>query len=160
MAYTAATTAAAGQYMQVKVTRTGRIKEPNLSNSRMADIGHDIVAAQLLRWSKGINAYGQPAKQLSKKYFFVKKKVTGQWRPFRDNKMTGALVKNFSLRKATQNEIRAEPTQRLTRMESLRAEQYDHMTGFADSDLDVMGKSMGAAYTQWSKTAWQATQGG
>ena len=157
MAFQPATVAAGQTYMKIQVKRGGRTKPPVLDNAQLTYIGKHMVVAQLVRWANGINADGAPAKPLSKRYFFVKRYVTGQQRPIRDNKITGALVKNFQLRKAAQGTIRAEPTQRLTRQHSNRAEQYQQMTGFAPSDTVSLLKNVGDQYQKWAAGAWVQT---
>jgi hypothetical protein len=153
--WTPSTAREAGAYLAVEVKRGGRMQPPNLPDAKLKYIGERMVAAQLDRWSKGVNANGQAAKPLTRRYFFVKKYITGQWRPIRDNNLTGRLVKNFSLRKAQGKVIRAEPTQRLTRMESARCEQYDHMTGFSATDELVVFRSTVEAYSDYVQQAWK-----
>jgi len=155
MAYYSSTVRGAAAYMSVKVKKGGRMKPPNLDNGQLTAIGNEMVRAQLARWAKGVNADGQPAKPLSRRYMFIKKKVTGQARPKRDNNITGALVKNFQLRRANEGRIRAEPTQRLTRQQSMRAEQYDQMTGFAPTDEATVLAAATFQYGGYTRTSWQ-----
>jgi hypothetical protein len=140
--------------LKIKVTQTGRIKPPNLDNGQLTAIGNDMVAAQKERWSKGINAEGNPAKPLSKRYLFIKKKFTGASRPIRDMKMTGQTLANFSLRKAVNGVIRAENSTRETRRRALRSQQVEEMIGFAGSDQVVVFREALDQYGSWLKRAW------
>jgi hypothetical protein len=142
----------AGTGIQVK--QTGRVRPANLDNGVLTAIGKHMVAEQLIRWAKGINADGNKAKPLSKKYFFLKRAYSGNTRPIRDNKMTGALVQNFQLRKANDGQIRAEPTRRLTRAHAQRAEQYENMIGFSGPEINSLFKDAQVAYGQWLQKAW------
>lgn len=143
--------------VQVKVTKRGRIRAPNLDNGALTSIGRAMVKAQLLRWAAGVNADGQPAKPLSKRYGFQKSAFRGleKGAAIRDNKMTGALVDNFTLRKAIQGKIRAEPTQRSAREHATKAQRYDQMIGFAQSDIEVVYSKTIDQYVRWTGTAFE-----
>jgi hypothetical protein len=145
--------------LQVKVKRTGRLRKPNLDNGPLTAIGNEMVKAQLARWAASIDAEGNKAKWLTMKYVFIKQKFTGVNRPKRDNKMTGALVKNFTLRKATAGVIRAEPTQRLTRLHAMRSQGYEEMIGFAGNDQLVVFRGAEREYGNFLKTAWVPVSG-
>jgi hypothetical protein len=143
----------------IKVGRTGRFRPPKLDNGELTFIGKAMVDAQLERWSKGINSDGNFARPLSKKYFFQKRKFRGMDNAIRDNYMTGALVKNFTLRKAMDGQIRAEPTQRVTRQHAVKLQQYEQMIGFSPSDIDVVFRAASAQYAKYASSAWQETTG-
>jgi len=157
MAFRGSTVSAGLAYLSVKVKQAGRMKPPNLDNAVLTAIGKEMVAEQLARWAKGINADGAPAKPLSKKYTFIKKYVTGKHVPIRDNYMTGALVHNFQLRKATDGVIRAEPTQRMTRQHSIRSDLYVQMTGFSPPETVKILKNVGEGYQKYINKGWQPT---
>jgi hypothetical protein len=145
--------------MQIKVKRTGRVRKPQLDNSNLTEIGRVMVEAQKKRWSQAVNTSGNPAKKLSVKYLFVKRKALGGGTPKRDMKMTGALVANFQLRKAMNNVIRAEPTSRMGRLHATRSQQYEDMIGFAGSDQNAVFRSTLAQYGTWVKKAWVPISG-
>lgn len=140
--------------LKVKVKRTGRVKEPNLSDPQLKAIGEEMVTAQKLRWTKAVNAEGNAAKKLSVKYFFIKRKVRGNPRPVRDMYLSGATVKNFSLRKASGGQIRAENTSRATRKSATGANSIDQMIGFAGSDQNSLFKASQLQYGIYLQRAW------
>ena len=140
--------------LKIKVKQTGRVRVPNLSDPQLKAIGDAMVAAQKARWAKAIDADGQPAKKLSVKYFFEKRKYKGGGTPVRDMNMTGATVANFSLRRAAQNQIRAENTTRAARAHALRAQSYEEMIGFAVSDARVVITESQNQYGEYVKRAW------
>jgi hypothetical protein len=144
--------------VSVKVKRTGRVKAPNLDQGPMTRIGNAMVAAQLERWSKGINAEGNPAKKLSVKYAIIKQKTLHK-KAIRDMRMTGALAENFKLRKAIGNEIRAENTSRMGRLHANRAQGYDQMIGFAGSDQTAVFREAQTEYGKWLTQAWVPLNG-
>jgi hypothetical protein len=145
--------------VQIKVGRTGRFRPPKLDNGELTFIGNQMVEAQLKRWAEGIDADGNFARPLSKKYFFQKRRFRGIDTAIRDNYMTGALVKNFTLRKAIDGVIRAEPTQRITRQHAVKAQQYAQMIGFSPSDIDVVFRAAASQYAKYASSAWQETTG-
>jgi hypothetical protein len=140
--------------VKVKVKQTGRIRAPRLDNGQLTLIGHRMVATQKARWANGVDASGNTAKPLSKKYTFIKKKYRGVNRPIRDNQMTGVLVANFTLRKAIDNQIRAENTSRAGRAHANRAQGFDEMIGFSGPDQVDLFRSVQAEYGNWAKKAW------
>jgi hypothetical protein len=121
--------------ISVKVTRSGKILPARLDNGGLTRIGDSMVELQLKRWSLGLNAEGNAGKPLRPKPFAIKReylKKKGDRRAvIRDNNMTGALRNSFSLRKAINGTIRAEPTTRNGRSHANRAQGYDQMIGFA-----------------------------
>jgi len=139
--------------VKIKVKQTGRIKAPNLSDPQLKLIGTAMVREQKLRWSKGINAEGNQAKKLSVKYAIIKQKTLHK-RPIRDMQMTGGVVTNFMLRKASAGTIRAENTTRLERAKAMRAQSYDEMIGFAGSDQIVVFNESLKQYGTWIQKAW------
>ena len=145
--------------VKVKVKQTGRVKAPRLDNGQLTKIGNLMVKTQKERWAKGLNASGNNAKPLSKKYTFIKKKFRGVNRPLRDNQMTGVLVANFTLRKAIDNVIRAENTSREARAHANRAQGFDEMIGFSGPDQVDLFRSVQAEYGAWAKKAWFQIRG-
>ncbi|HEY1242180.1 MAG TPA: hypothetical protein VGF16_16565 [Bryobacteraceae bacterium] len=140
--------------LQVQVKQSGRVRPARLDNGVLTAIGNEMVKRQLERWSKGINADGNQAKPLGKKYFFVKKAYLRQEHPIRDNRFTGALAANFQLRKAIDGVIRAEPTQRATRAAAAKADQYEQMIGFSGPEINEILKESVGAYGDWVEKAW------
>lgn len=142
-----------GDFIKVEVKKTGRVRGPNLSDPQLAVIGAKMVAEQKARWARAVDATGQPAIKLSVRYAIIKQAVLHK-RPKRDMSMTGATVKNFTLRKAANGVIRAENTTRLERAKALRANSYDQMIGFAVTDAKVVFDETKAQYGDYAKTAW------
>ena len=122
--------------MKVKY-KGGRIRTPKLTDPALIRIGNATVAEQKARWAKGMSANGVPAKKLSVRYAIIKQQKLHK-RPIRDNQMTGALIANFSLRKATNDVIRAENTTRMARQHANQSQQYEEMIGFALTDARVV----------------------
>jgi hypothetical protein len=143
----------AGPTLNIKVTKTGRVRGPNLSNPSLRIIGDKMVAEQKARWSRSYNASGMPAKKLSIKYAIIKQKYTHK-RAVRDMVMTGATLANFTLRKAAEGRIRAENTTRLQRKSALRANLYDQMIGFALTDTKVVFDEATVQFGIYAGTAW------
>lgn len=140
--------------VKVKVTKSGRVKGPNLEDPQLKAIGDEMVRVQKLRWNDGINASGNQAKKLSFKYFKEKQKYTGQVSPIRDMSMTGDTVKNFTLRRAAQGQLRAENTSRLARQKATRAQTAEEMIGFAGSDQIAIFKASQLQYGIYVTKAW------
>lgn len=140
--------------VKVKVKKSGRVKGPNLEDPQLTEIGNEMVRVQKLRWNDGIDAEGNQAKKLSFKYFKEKQKFTGQPSPIRDMSMTGDTVKNFTLRRAAQGQIRAENTSRLARSKALRSQDYEEMIGFAGSDQIAIFKATQLQYGIYVQKAW------
>lgn len=138
----------------VRVKRSGRVRGANLDQGALTYIGRLMVQAQKQRWSKGITAEDQAAPKLSKKYLFEKRKKRGVHRPIRDMHLTGETIANFQLRKAVNNIIRAEPTQRETRRRAMRSVSYAAMIGFASSDSRVVFNAAKLKYGQALSKAW------
>lgn len=142
--------------VRIKVKQTGRVKKPKLDQGKLTLIGTDMVDAQKARWAKHINAYGNTAKPLSKKYTFIKKKALGiRGRPYRDMKgIEGLVIPNFMLRKAINGQIRAENTTRKARQHARQAQHYDEMIGFSGPEQVAILKDVKALYKAYSATAW------
>lgn len=139
--------------LKVRVTKTGRVRGPNLSDPQLKAVGDAMVAAQLERWSKAINADGNPAKKLSVRYAIIKQKSLGK-KPVRDMSMTGMTVANFKLRKAAQGVIRAENSTRMARAHATRASLYEQMIGFAGTDQVAIFRASQEQYGKWLQKAW------
>jgi hypothetical protein len=139
--------------VNIKVVQTGRVRGPNLSDPQLKAIGDAMVAEQKSRWAQAKNADGQPAKKLSVKYAIIKQKTLHR-RAVRDMSMTGATIKNFTLRKAANGTIRAENTTRLERQKAQRANVYEQMIGFAVTDARVVFAEAQQEYGQYVETAW------
>jgi hypothetical protein len=143
---------------KIKVKRTGRIKKPALDNGKLTLIGNEMVAQQQYRWAKGLNAYGNKAKPLGKRYVFIKRKATGNPRPIRDQKLTGVLLENFKLRKAMNGVIRAENTTRIARQHARQAQGYDEMIGLSGPEQVNILKSVKNEYSALIAKAWVRIQ--
>lgn len=143
-----------GPSLKIKVKKSGRVKGPNLSDPQLNAIGEEMLRVQKQRWDDGLNAQGNTAKKLSFRYFKEKQKFTGQSSPIRDMTMTGETVKNFTLRRASQGQIRAENTSRLARSKATRAQSYDEMIGFASTDQTAVFKATQLQYGIYVKEAW------
>lgn len=144
--------------VNIQVKKTGRIRGPNLSDPQLKVIGDKMVAAQKDRWSRVVDATGQPAAKLSVRYAIIKQAVLHK-RAVRDMCMTGQTIKNFTLRKAANGTIRAENTTRLERQKAMRANSYDQMIGFANTDAQVVFAEAQAQYGQYLNTAWIPVDG-
>lgn len=140
--------------LRVSTKYTGLIRPPKLDNGQMTKIGREMVAAQLKRWSQALDVTGNPAKMLSMKYMFEKKKFTHTSRPLRDMKMTGRTIANFQLRKAIDMTIRAENTTRLERDKARRAQKAGNMIGFAPTDQITVFRAVNREYGDWATRAW------
>jgi hypothetical protein len=140
--------------VKIKVKRTGRVRTPQLIDPQMKAIGEEMVAAQKERWRDAISANGVPAKKLSVKYFIEKRKYHGGGTPVRDMNMTGRTIKNFQLRKATVDKIRAENTTRNERAKAMRAQNYEEMIGFSIQDAQAVISEAKHQYGQYVRKAW------
>jgi hypothetical protein len=139
--------------VNITVKKAGRVRGPDLSDPQLKAIGDLMVAEQKARWARAYDASGQPAKKLSVRYAIIKQAVLHK-RPVRDMRMTGKTIENFTLRKAANGRIRAENTTRLERAKALRANSYDQMIGFANTDAKVVFDETRAQYGQYVNTAW------
>jgi hypothetical protein len=140
--------------VNMSVVQSGALKKPTLDNGQLTRIGAQMVKDQLARWAKHQNAYGNEAKPLSRRYLFIKNKIRKQSRSYRDNYLTGLLVSNFTLRKAINNQIRAENTSRKARDHAAGAQQYDEMIGFSGPEQVTIIKNAQAEYGQYLIRAW------
>lgn len=137
-----------------KVKKSGRIKPPNLDHGKLTEIGLQMVAAQKKRWELGLNASGNRAKPLTKRYAFLKRGIRRIQNPVRDMYLTGLTRDNFGLRKAIDNQIRAENTSRETRKRAQRSQNYEQMIGFSGQDQVAVFKASLTAYGEYLKKAW------
>ena len=140
----------------VKVTlkKSGRLKPPVLTDPVLTKIGEEIVRKQKERWSKSVSANGDKAAPLSKPYLFRKAKIRRTNRPVRDMHLTGLLRDNFTLRKAANGIIRAEPTSREGRKHATSANAKDQMIGFSGTDVKTVYDETSAAYGKLAKEMW------
>lgn len=146
----------AGQPVTGKV-KSGRFKKPVLDNHALTHMGESLVAQQKNRWAKSLNAFDQNSRPLSKKYMFVKAKIRRTNRPRRDLHLTGLLLSNFTLRKAVNGTIRAEPTSREARKHASSANEKDQMIGFAATDIRRAMDEANAAFGSLCKKLWYPT---
>lgn len=147
----------AGVRFKINVDKSGQINQPDLTPEQLKYIGDEMVRAQKARWAKGINAFDQTALPLHR--VTAKGKVTYGRKPIRDMQMTGLTVENFTLRKWTMQEIRAENTSREGRRHARQAQWFDKMIGLAPSDKDAIFAAAYRAYGVYLKRAWRPTSG-
>lgn len=140
--------------VKIEVKKTGRIRAPVLDHGALTRIGTEMLAAQKQRIGRGLNTSDSQAKPLSKPYLFKKAKIRRTNRPIRDLKLTGLLMENFTLRKAANGIVRAEPTSREARKHALAAVEKDAMIGFAGSDLKTVYEGAEEQYGQLAKKMW------
>jgi hypothetical protein len=138
---------------QINVTKSGRIRGPNLSDPQLKAIGEKMVADQKARWASATNASGQPAQKLSVRYAIIKQAVLHK-RAKRDMSMTGKTIANFTLRKAANDTIRAENTTRLERQKAMRANGYDQMIGFTVQEVYQIAADSQTQFGRYVETAW------
>jgi len=140
--------------LNVRVTKSGKVKKATLDQGPLTAIGEKMVAAQKLRWSKGIDANDQGAKPLSKRYLFIKQKIRGVHRPIRDMHLSGETLANFGLRKAINGVIRAENSTRKTRARAQGAQAFAQMIGLSGTDQIVVFNEAQRQYGEALKQAW------
>ena len=141
--------------VQIRVKQTGRVRKPNLDNGDMTAIGQEMVAAQKARWAAGVNADGAKARPLSRRYTYIKAKVRRTNRPIRDMHLSGILLNNFTLRKAINNVIRAEPTSRVARDQHAKpANKIEQMIGFSGSDIKASYDEIAKRYGDLARRMW------
>jgi hypothetical protein len=142
---------------QIKVDKSGYIAPPLLTDVQLKDIGNVMVQAQKERWSHGINAQDQKARPLAK--VTAKGKATFGKNPIRDMDMTGVVRQNFTLRKWTMSNIRAENTSRAGRMHARKAQIFERMIGISPRDRDIIFAHAYRAYGFYLQSAWRPTNG-
>lgn len=141
--------------VNLSVVKSGYIAKPTLDNSKLTRIGAGMVREQLARWAKHKNAYGNTAKPLSKRYTFIKKRVLGIARPYRDMRgLEGLVIPNFTLRKAANGQIRAENTTRKARQHARQAQGYDEMIGLSGPEQVSILRHVNSEYKALSVRAW------
>lgn len=137
----------------IKVKRTGRVRPPTLDDPQLKAIGDKMVAEQKARWARATDAAGQSAQKLSVRYAIIKQAILHK-KAVRDMSMTGATVKNFQLRKASNGTIRAENTTRLERSKARRANGYEQMIGFALTDAKIVFDASQTEFGTYVNRAW------
>jgi len=142
---------------KMATTQTGELLPPNLTSPQLKAIGQVMVRAQKDRWSRGINADDHSARPLHK--VTAKGKSTYGAKPIRNMVMTGLMEENFTLRKATMTEIRAENTSREARKHARQAQWFEQMIGISPSDRDAIFAATYRAYSAYLKRAWKPKNG-
>lgn len=142
---------------KISVPLSGQLAPPLLSQSQMVDIGQAMVTAQKDRWAKGINAAGVTAAPLHR--VTAKAKRTFGKKPIRDMNMTGLVRNNFTLRKATATEVRAECTSSEARRHARSAQRFEQMIGFAPQDELAVFAHAYRAYGLYLQRAWRPSRG-
>jgi len=145
--------------VKVSVKQKGRVRPPRLDGGVLQGIGEVMVERQKERWSKHVNAAGNTAKPLSKRYTFIKKNFLKKQgiiigAPYRDVKLTGLLIENFQLRKAINGVIRAENTTKKARDHANGMQGQEEMIGFSGPEQMAAFRNFQAFYGQWVKRAW------
>jgi hypothetical protein len=142
---------------KVSVPQSGSLRTPQLTEGQMRGLGEMMVDTQKERWSRGINAAGQSAKPLHR--VTAKGKRTFGKQPIRDMNMTGLVRRNFTLRKATPTEIRAENTSREGRRHARQAQWFEPMIGLAPQDEVAIVAHAYRAYGLYIQRAWRPSRG-
>ena len=142
---------------RIAVTESGYLTAPVLSPEQLRYIGDGMVAAQKNRWLHGVNAQDAPAKPL--RPVTAKGKVTYGAQPIRNMLMTGLMMGNFRLTRASGQVIRAENTSRNARMHARKAQSFETMIGFAPSDENTIFRLAYQAYGIYLERAWRRTRG-
>jgi len=140
--------------VKITVKKRGFFRAPKLDNGTLTQIGIEMVAAQKARWARAENADGTKAKPLSKKYIFQKAKIRRTNRPVRDLHLSGTLLENFSLRKAINGLVRANPTSRKAIEHARLGQEKEAMIGFAPSDIRVVGEAAEKAFADLTQRLW------
>jgi hypothetical protein len=140
--------------VSIKVKKTGRFKAPVLDHGQLTQVGTTMVEEQKRRWSQSVNADGGRAAPLSKPYLFRKAKIRKTNRPVRDLHLTGLLLSNFTLRKAINGVVRAEPTSRKGREHATSANRKDQMIGFSGQDVQAIYTETQKQYGALAKKLW------
>lgn len=140
--------------VNIAVKKRGYFRAAKLDNGVLTHIGNEMVAAQKARWARSENTDGSKAKPLSKKYIFQKAKVRRTNRPVRDLHLSGLLLDNFTLRKALNGVVRANPTSRKAIDHARLGQEKEAMIGFAPSDERIIGKAVGDAFADLTKRLW------
>jgi len=140
---------------KMAVDKTGQVQPANLTSAQLKAIGQVMVRAQKERWSRGVNADDQTARPLHR--ITAKGKVTYGANPIRDMVMTGLTKENFTLRKWTATDIRAENTSREARRHARQAQRFEQMIGISPNDRDQIFGAVYRAYSAYLKRAWKPT---
>jgi hypothetical protein len=144
---------------KINVDQTGQIAAPVLNPAQLRGIGEEMVRSQKARWSRGVNIYDHNALPLARVTAKGKATYRGMGSPKRDMVMTGLTSDNFTLRKATMQEIRAENTSREGRRRARQAQSFEPMIGLAPSDQDNIFAAAYRAYGVYLQRAWRPTRG-
>jgi hypothetical protein len=149
----------AGIRFKMNVDKTGQIAQPTLSSAECWAIGQEMVRSQKERWSKGINALDQAAKPLAPVTAKGKATYRGIGNPIRDMVMSGLTKDNFTLRKASMQEIRAENTSVEGRRRARQAQSFETMIGLSPTDRDHIFQAANRAYGVYLNRAWRPRNG-
>jgi hypothetical protein len=100
-----------GRRVRIYVKKQIVVSHLNLSQRQMLAIGNVGLAARKEEIARGLNAKGAPAKPLSKGYAIRKSKLSkwfqGAGRNKRDLRLTGAMLREWTVRTVSTNEARA-----------------------------------------------------
>jgi hypothetical protein len=139
--------------IRFNLDKTGRLKPPVLTSAQLKDIGEQMVKGQKARWARGVNAEGRPARKLHK--VTAKGKVTYGAKPLRNMVMTGLTKSNFTLRKYTMEQIRAENTSREARRHARQAQLFERMIGISPKEEATIFLHAYRAYGAYLRTSWE-----
>ena len=115
--------------VKVSVKRSVRLRGPNLDNGALTKIGEVMVATMKTRIAQGMDADGNKALPLSRSYaifktgYLKKNRGIGTNRPIRDLSLSGVSMQNYTLRRASDNVIRADATTRMARLKLTQGQQ-------------------------------------
>ena len=139
------------------MVKSGRMTPPILNGGQLHAIGLAMVRRQKERWEKAINAEDRAARPLAK--VTAKGKQTFNRNPVRDMHMTGVMRENFTLRKWSMTNIRAENTSRAGRMHARKAQKFENMIGISPSEEKAIFADAYRAYDEYLKRrAWKETR--
>lgn len=136
--------------LTVTVTRQARFRVPRLGPETMRTLGQQVIALNVARWDRAVNAADQPAKPLSYKrtksgnirgYAKQKQKKTG--RNKRDWWLTGALRAAFQVIEAVQNRVRVGWNTGPEIIKMRFNQGIDQMFGISPADERVLTQSIG-----------------
>lgn len=115
--------------LKVSVKRSVRLRGPNLDNGALTKIGEVMVATIKARIAQGLDADGNKALPLSRSYaifkagYLKRNRGIGTNRPIRDLSLSGVSMQNYTLRRASDNVIRADATTRMARLKLTQGQE-------------------------------------
>lgn len=141
--------------MTMKVVQTGQLKALKLNAAQYRQLGNAMLDANKKRIRRGINAAGNPAKPLSKKYQRIKKKKRGVTRAIRDMWLTGLTMNSYQIVRAHSGVIRAEPRTAEGRKRAWAAQRLEPMFGFTPAEEKAVQKEARAMFGRNTRVLWE-----